>query len=89
MIPLIKDFAQNPAVLAQNISVAPLWWSLAAGACLGGNATLIGASANVVAAGLSGKSGYKISFLQFTKYGAFITVINLAITTVYIYLRYF
>jgi Na+/H+ antiporter NhaD/arsenite permease-like protein len=89
MIPLIKDFANDPAVLSEHISVVPLWWSLAAGACLGGNATLIGASANVVASGLAGKSGYKITFLEFTKYGIFITVVNLIISSAYIYLRYF
>jgi len=89
MIPLIKDFGQNPALVANNVSIAPLWWSLAIGACLGGNATLIGASANVVAAGISGKNGYKISFLQFTKYGILITTINLMVSTVYIYIRYF
>ena len=89
MITLIKDFGQDPIIVAEHISITPIWWSLALGACLGGNATLIGASANVVAAGISGKNGYKISFLQFTKYGAFITVVNLIVSSAYIYLRYF
>ncbi|MGC8771340.1 MAG: ArsB/NhaD family transporter [Brevinematia bacterium] len=85
MIPMIKDIGVQMG--ATNIN--PLWWSLALGACLGGNGTLIGASANVVASGIAGKSGYKISFMEFTKYGAIITIISLIISTAYIYLRYF
>ncbi len=53
---------------------------------MGGNATLIGASANVVAAGIANKSGYKISFLEFTKYGIVITIISLAVCTGYLLL---
>ncbi len=85
MIPLIQDIGEK---LGKD-AILPLWWSLSLGACLGGNGTLIGASANVVSAGLSGKSGYKISFIEFTKYGALITFISLIISTVYIYFRYF
>ncbi len=88
MIPLVEDFGKEPAMLANHVSIVPLWWSLAAGACLGGNATLIGASANVVATGIAGKNGHKISFLEFTKYGALITVVNLLVTSAYIYFRY-
>lgn len=84
MIPLIQDIG---AKLGKD-AIMPLWWALSLGACLGGNGTLIGASANVVSAGISGKSGYKISFLEFTKYGALITVISLILSTVYIYFRY-
>ncbi|MEO2153603.1 MAG: ArsB/NhaD family transporter [Aquificota bacterium] len=61
-----------------HFNVEPLWWALALGACLGGNLTLIGASANVVAAGLVEREGYKITFFDFLKMGtpvAFITVI--------------
>jgi Na+/H+ antiporter NhaD/arsenite permease-like protein len=84
MIPLIQDMGQALG----DTAIQPLWWSLALGACFGGNGTLIGASANVVAVGLAGKSGYKISFIEFTKYGALITFVSLIISTVYIYLRY-
>ncbi|HSW61507.1 MAG TPA: SLC13 family permease, partial [bacterium] len=87
MIPLIKQFGVESAV--NGNSIIPIWWSLALGACLGGNATLIGASANVVSAGISAKNGYKISFWEFTKYGAIITLINLFVCNIYIYLRYF
>ncbi len=61
-----------------HFNVEPLWWALALGACLGGNLTIIGASANVVAAGLVEKEGYKITFIDFLKMGtpvAFVTVI--------------
>ncbi len=80
MIPLITKMS---TVLGKQ-AVLPLWWSLSLGACLGGNGTLIGASANVISAGIAKKSGYPISFWQFTKYGAIITIINLAISSIYI-----
>jgi Na+/H+ antiporter NhaD/arsenite permease-like protein len=66
-----------------------LWWSLALGADLGGNATAIGASANVVILGLAERAGYRISFLQFTKYGALVAFVTLAISMPYLWLRYF
>ena len=84
MIPLIQDIATNVG----NEAVLPLWWSLSLGACLGGNGTLIGASANVVSAGLSAKSGHKISFIEFTKYGILITFFSLLASTLYIYMRF-
>jgi Na+/H+ antiporter NhaD/arsenite permease-like protein len=65
-----------------------LWWSLSAGACLGGNFTLIGACANIVTAGIASKNGYTISFLEFTKYGVLYTFISLVISSFYIYFRY-
>lgn len=84
MIPLIKTVnAQMPASIG-NV----LWWSLSAGACLGGNLTLIGASANVIASGIAAKNGYSLSFWTFTKYGIPYTITSLVITTVYIYVRY-
>ena len=85
MIPLIEHMGE---VLGTD-AVQPIWWALALGACFGGNGTLIGASANVVSAGIAGKNGYKISFLEFTKYSAFITVITLIVSSFYIYLRFF
>jgi Na+/H+ antiporter NhaD/arsenite permease-like protein len=65
-----------------------LWWSLALGACLGGNGTLIGASANVVIAGLAERSGNPIRFMEFMKYGVPVVIESLVISTAYIYLRY-
>ena len=86
MIPLIKDMGHSLHLGQQ--AMEPLWWALSLGACLGGNGTLIGASANVVSAGISEKNGHKISFLQFTKYGAIVTVVNLLIASVYLFVFY-
>lgn len=66
-----------------------LWWSLALGADLGGNATAIGASANVVVVGLAARAGKPISFWQFTRYGLVVTVITVALCMPYLWLRYF
>jgi Na+/H+ antiporter NhaD/arsenite permease-like protein len=66
-----------------------LWWSLALGADLGGNATAIGASANVVVLGIAERNGQRISFWQFSKYGLIVTVITMAIAAGYLWLRYF
>lgn len=67
----------------------PLWWALAVGSDLGGNATAIGASANVVVLGIAAKSGYPIGFWQFTKYGLLTTVVTLGVSAPYFVLRYF
>jgi len=85
MTPLIKDIGASLGPAA----VLPLWWALSLGACLGGNGTLVGASANVVTAGIAAKSGYKITFLEFTKYGAIFTLMTLLVSTAYLWLRYF
>lgn len=61
-----------------------LWWALALGACLGGNGTLIGASANVTVTGLAEKDGKRISFNEFTAYGARVTALTLAMSSVYL-----
>ena len=66
-----------------------LWWSLALGADLGGNATAVGASANVVVLGLAEKAGHRITFWGFTKYGLVTAVVTLAVCTPYVLLRYF
>jgi Na+/H+ antiporter NhaD/arsenite permease-like protein len=81
MIPVIKN-------LGQVMPVEPLWWSLALGACLGGNATLVGASANVVVASLSDRSGHPIGFGQFLRYGVVVTTVSLLFATGYVWLRY-
>lgn len=92
IIPMIKEMipqiqAINPALTETVISNA-LWWPLVLGACLGGNGTLVGASANVICAGMGNKSGYKISFMEFTKYGIFIMFESMIICTIYIWIRY-
>jgi Na+/H+ antiporter NhaD/arsenite permease-like protein len=66
----------------------PLWWSLALGACLGGNLTLVGASANVVVANMAARAGYPIRFFEFFRLGAVVVVVSLAISSVYVWLRY-
>jgi Na+/H+ antiporter NhaD/arsenite permease-like protein len=77
-------------VAAEGGSAAEvLWWALALGADLGGNATAVGASANVVIIGLAEKAGHRISFWRFTKYGLLVTAVSLAVTTPYVLLRYF
>lgn len=66
----------------------PMWWALALGACLGGNFTIIGAAANVLVSETATAKGHPISFVRFLKYGIIVTVIALAISSVYLYLRY-
>ncbi|HEV3486517.1 MAG TPA: ArsB/NhaD family transporter, partial [Vicinamibacterales bacterium] len=65
-----------------------LWWSLALGACLGGNLTLVGAAANVVVANQAAQAGHRIGFFEFMRYGAVVTAVSLAIATLYVWLRY-
>lgn len=66
-----------------------LWWALALGADLGGNATAVGASANVVVLGLAERAGRRISFWEFTKYGLVVAVVTVGISMPYLWLRYF
>ncbi|MEU8109279.1 SLC13 family permease, partial [Nonomuraea muscovyensis] len=65
-----------------------LWWSLAFGADLGGNATAVGAAANVVVLGMAARNGTPISFWQFTKYGLIVTVVTVTLVAPYLWLRY-
>ena len=66
----------------------PLWWSLALGACLGGNLTIVGASANIVVANLAARDGHPITFMQFFRLGFVVVLVSLAISTIYLWLRY-
>ena len=66
-----------------------LWWALSLGACLGGNLTIIGASANVVVANMADRAGTPIRFAQFLRYGAAVFASSLVISTVYLWVRYF
>ncbi|MEW9699041.1 ArsB/NhaD family transporter [Paenibacillus sp. SI8] len=88
MIPLIKDMADGLGLAVDSPQINTLWWSLALGACLGGNGTIIGASANVIVAGLASKEGKGFSYLEFLKVGAPLTIVSLVIAQVYVYLRY-
>jgi Na+/H+ antiporter NhaD/arsenite permease-like protein len=65
-----------------------LWWSLALGACLGGNLTIVGASANIVVANLAARDGHPITFMQFFRYGLGVVVASLVISTAYLWIRY-
>jgi len=67
----------------------PLWWSLALGACLGGNGTLIGASANVVAARIGEKNEAPITFVRFMKYGFPYMLMTVSLASLYAWVRYF
>ena len=87
MVPVVIELASNPDLGLQN-SLGPLAWALALGACLGGNGTIIGASANVVAAGLAEESGNDISFNRFFKTGFPLMLFTVAIATVYCIIRY-
>jgi Na+/H+ antiporter NhaD/arsenite permease-like protein len=83
MIPMIQEMG-NMGVS----NLEPLWWSLALGACLGGNGTLIGASANLVTAGIAGREGHPIRFVQFLIYGFPIMLVSIVLASIYVYLRY-
>jgi Na+/H+ antiporter NhaD/arsenite permease-like protein len=87
MIPVVQELAQAEGLT--EAEVRPLWWALAIGADFGGNFTLIGASANVVVAGMSERTGQRISFLRFAAYGIPVTLISLAVATPYVLLRYY
>jgi Na+/H+ antiporter NhaD/arsenite permease-like protein len=87
MIPVIQDLAKAEGLSEEE--VRPLWWSLALGADFGGNLTLIGASANVVVAGMSESAGQRISFVKFMLYGIPVTLVSLAVATVYVLVRYY
>jgi Na+/H+ antiporter NhaD/arsenite permease-like protein len=95
MNPLIVDMARqlwpdlSGVQLLQHPDLMPLWWSLALGACLGGNGTAIGASANVIVVGLSEKAGKRISFGKFMLYGMPLMIMTVVISTVYVWLRYY
>jgi Na+/H+ antiporter NhaD/arsenite permease-like protein len=80
--------AQMTADLPAGAHPQILWWALALGADLGGNATIIGASANVVIAGTAARQGHPISFGTFARYGVPTAVVTLAVSTLYIWLRY-
>ncbi len=91
-IPYVTSMA--PVVQQLNATIPSitndgLWWALAFGADFGGNMTIVGASANVVAVGLAHASGYKITFWQFAKYGIPVTVVSTAMALPYVLLRYF
>ncbi|MDD4600191.1 putative transporter [bioreactor metagenome] len=84
MIPMLQEMGQ-----ISGMNLEPVWWSLALGACLGGNGTLIGASANVIVAGIAEKNGYHISFAHFFKVAFPLMIVSIIISHIYLSLRYF
>jgi len=83
MSPIVADLVQQHGDAGQV-----LWWALALGADLGGNATAVGASANVVVLGIAARNGTPISFWRFTKYGLVVTLVTVALAVPYLWLRY-
>ncbi|HEU4528812.1 MAG TPA: ArsB/NhaD family transporter [Actinomycetota bacterium] len=90
-IPYVATMAPLVAQLADSFpgEAVVLWWALAIGADLGGNATSIGASANVVVLGLSERAGHPIRFVEWLRYGVPVTAVTLAVSLVYLWVRYF
>ncbi len=84
-----KIFGGTGVNALQHAKMLPVWWALSLGACLGGNGTAIGASANVIIVGMAEKAGKPITFLRFMKYGIPVTMLTLAISSLYIYVRYY
>lgn len=83
MIPMIQDMGN------MGISnLEPLWWSLALGACLGGNGSLVGSSANLIVAGLAAQEGHGISFMRFLVIGFPLMFLSIVVANLYVYLRY-
>jgi Na+/H+ antiporter NhaD/arsenite permease-like protein len=86
MIPLVKAMAPS---LGGPEAIYPLWWCLSLGACLGGNGTLIGASANLTVAGIAERNGIRFSFWTYTMYAMPMMIVSVGISHVYVWLRYF
>lgn len=86
MSPVVADLA---AAVTNPEHANALWWALAAGADFGGNLTAVGASANVVMLGIAAREGHPISFWQFTRKGAIVTALTIAVSAPYLWLRYF
>ena len=83
MIPLIKNIG-----ILTGINILPLWWALSLGACLGGNGTLVGASANVIVSGMLEKHGHRLSFIDYMKVGFPVMIISVAISSIYLAIFY-
>ena len=86
MTPIVSELAASMPDLAHPDA---LWWALALGADFGGNLTAVGASANVVMLGIARRADNPISFWEFTRKGAVVTVVSIALSALYLWLRYF
>jgi len=83
MIPLVNSLSGGSVATYE-----PVWWALSIGACLGGNGTIIGASANVVSRGILEKHGYKISFMKYMKIAFPLMILSIVIATIYLLVFY-
>jgi Na+/H+ antiporter NhaD/arsenite permease-like protein len=81
-IPIVQQLVDS------GVHTEALWWCLSLGACLGGNLTIIGASANVVVSNIADREGHPITFFMFLRYGAVTVVASLLISSVYVWIRY-
>jgi Na+/H+ antiporter NhaD/arsenite permease-like protein len=86
MTPIVSELAGS---LTDGTDPNVLWWALALGADFGGNLTAVGASANVVMLGIARRSDNSISFWEFTRKGAVVTVVSIVLSALYLWLRYF
>ncbi len=81
-IPIVEQMVDT------GLRAEPMWWALALGACLGGNLTIVGASANIVVANLAARDGHPITFMQFFRYGLGVVIASMVISTGYLWVRY-
>jgi len=91
-IPLVATFIPIVKIIGAHTSaesIQPIWWSLALGSCLGGNGTLVGASANVIMFGFAKRNNVPLSFKGYLLYGVPLTLLTLVIASIYILLRYY
>ena len=99
MVPLLKQYVVNiglasPAILEKSFTgelpaeVLPLFYAMMFGATLGGNGTLVGASSNIVAAGIAEQHGRRISFKTFLKYGLPVMAVQLIVAAIYVTIRF-
>ena len=86
MIPMLTSMEPS---MGGREAMMPVWWALSLGACFGGNGTLIGASANVIVAGLAQREGHPISFLRFLLWAMPVMIVSIIISAAYLYLKYF
>ena len=86
MIPMLKSMEES---LGGRAAMMPVWWALSLGACLGGNGTLIGASANVIVSGIASRDGRPISFARFLIWSIPVMLISILIATIFLYIEYY
>jgi Na+/H+ antiporter NhaD/arsenite permease-like protein len=86
---IVRDLDPHVILVDKSPYMYALWWALSLGACLGGNGTIVGASANVIMAGLAKKNGYELSFKKFLRYGLLTTGLSILICIIYLYIKYY